>query len=108
MSTSEWQFHSGGIYQGKYINADWRNTAIPQGQLYIGRTYELDVGNVFTGRVTSFNMWDTFLSDSMVALFAQNCRKERGKLFQWINLKDKVIGQLKVMEPSSCMYSVFF
>lgn len=93
-----------GIYQGKYINSSWRNAAIPQGQLYIGRRYELDVENVFTGRITSFNMWNDFLPDSVVTLFAQNCRKERGNLLQWVNLKDNVTGEVKVMEPSSCTY----
>ena len=86
--------------------SQWSNSDIPQGALYIGQKYERQTSLAFTGRITSFNMWQGYLTDSEVALFAQTCRKEQGSLFQWVNLKDKVKGQLKVVEPSSCEYYV--
>ena len=56
------------------------------------------------GRITSFNVWDSYLPDSVVTVFAKDCRKKQGDLFEWVNFKNKINGQLRVLEPSSCKY----
>lgn len=102
--TNELQLFKNGIHQGTYIQSDWSNVLIPRGDLYIGRSFRKDDAQPFIGRITSFNVWDDFLSDSVIALFPLNCRKEQGNLFKWSELKDNVKGLLKLVEPSSCMY----
>lgn len=99
--TKQWKLYKDGILQGEKNEPQWSTNAL-QGILYIGRRYFEDSEQSFAGLITSFNMWNSYLPGSQVALFAQNCRKEQGNVFQWINLKGNVRGQLKVVEPSSC------
>ena len=81
------------------------NKTIPHGILHIGsRPYWPDVTFTFIGRITSLNVWNYYLSEAEVVSIDRNCGQGLGNLFQWINLKEKVDGQVKVLEPSSCKY----
>lgn len=106
-SEGDWAIYKDAILQGEGKEPLFSNGTIPPGTLHIGsRPYSSDVTFAFIGRITSLNVWNYYLSDAEVASIDRNCGQGLGNLFQWIDLKEKVDGQVKVLEPSSCKYEV--
>lgn len=104
-SEGSWAIYKDAILQGEGKQPFFSNKTIPHGILHIGsRPYWSDVTFTFIGRITSLNVWNYYLSEAEVVSIDRNCGQGLGNLFQWINLKEKVDGQVKVLEPSSCKY----
>ena len=104
-SEGNWAIYKDAILQGEGKQPFFANKTIPHGILHIGsRPYWPDATFTFIGRVTSLNVWNYYLSEAEVVSIDRNCGQGLGNLFQWINLKEKVDGQVKVLEPSSCKY----
>lgn len=104
-----WIVSIDGVSQGWKNHSTWPVTHIPPGNgtLMIGQlppSLAADSSKSFFGRITLFNMWKHDREASEVAMLARSCRNDPGNLFSWSTLKDKVYGQLKIIEPSSCTY----
>ena len=73
--------------------------------LRIGGMAKKHSPKLFSGRITQFNMWDHELEEYEITMLARGCISEPGNMIQWSNLRSKIKGELRIVEPSSCMYS---
>lgn len=98
-----------GVSQEWQSHPSWTTDSIPTGgTLMIGQlppSLSGDSSKSFLGRITLFNMWDHTRETSELAMLARGCRNDPGNLFSWNTLRSSAsYGQLKIIEPSSCMY----
>ena len=104
-----WFVSIDGVGQGWKPHPTWPINSIPAaGTLLIGQlppSLSADSSKSFLGRITLFNMWDKTLETSRQAMLARGCRNDPGNLFSWSTLKSNAAnGELKIIEPSSCMW----
>lgn len=107
-----WIVYIDGVSQGWKPHPSWTTDSIqpvpPGATLKIGQlplSLSADSSKSFLGRITLFNMWDHTLETSKLAMLGRGCRDDPGNLFSWSTLKSSAgYGQLKIIEPSSCMY----
>jgi len=97
-----------GVSQERQSHPSWTTDSIPTAAtLMIGQlppSLSGDSSKSFLGRITLFNMWDHTGEASELAMLARGCRNDPGNLFSWNTLKSSAsYGQLKIIEPSSCM-----
>ena len=101
-----------GIFVTEFTKPDWSNQSI-SGDLFIGQNLHQRKGwgttDSFKGRMTSFNMWNYKFSKVEIASLVQNCRSRPGNIFQWhkIIARENLRGEVKLLQPSSCMYDSF-
>ena len=105
-SSKSWTLFSDGVNRGRQTENNWNESLVlSSATLFIGRKPYKDSSKLFSGRITQFNMWDHELEEEKITMLARGCKSEPGNMIQWSNLRSKVEGELRVVEPSSCTYS---
>ena len=105
-SSKSWTLFSDGVNRGRQTKNNWNESLVlSSATLFIGRKPTKDSSKLFSGRITQFNMWDHELEEEKITMLARGCKSEPGNMIQWSNLRSKVEGELRIVEPSSCTYS---
>ena len=105
-SSKSWTLFSDGVNRGRQTENNWNESLVlSSATLFIGRKPYKDSSKLFSGRITQFNMWDHELEEEKITMLARGCKSEPGNMIQWSNLRSKVEGELRIVEPSSCTYS---
>ena len=105
-SSKSWSLFSDGVNRGRQTENNWNESfVLSSATLFIGGKPRNDASKLFSGRITQFNMWDHELEEEKITMLARGCKSEPGNMIQWSNLRSKVEGELRIVEPSSCTYS---
>ena len=105
-SSKSWTLFSDGVNRGRQTENNWNESfVLSSTTLFIGGKPRNDASKLFSGRITQFNMWDHELEEEKITMLARGCKSEPGNMIQWSNLRSKVEGELRIVEPSSCTYS---
>ena len=108
-SSKSWTLFSDGVNRGRQTKNNWNESLVlNSATLFIGRKPIKDSSKLFSGRITQFNMWDHELEEEKITMLARGCKSEPGNMIQWSNLRSKVEGELRIVEPSSCTYSGYY
>ena len=104
--SKSWTLFSDGVNRGRQTENMWRESYVLRLiTLRIGGMRKKHSSKLFSGRITQFNMWDHELEEEKITMLARGCKSEPGNMIQWSNLRSKVEGELRIVEPSSCTYS---
>ena len=104
--SKSWTLFSDGVNRGRQTENTWRESHVLRSiTLRIGGMAKKHSPKLFSGRITQFNMWDHELEEYEITMLARGCISEPGNMIQWSNLRSKIKGELRIVEPSSCTYS---
>ena len=103
--SKSWTLFSDGVNRGRQTESKWRKSYLSGSiTLRIGGMANKDSYKLFSCRITQFNMWDHELEEEKITMLARSCISEPGNMIRWSNLWNKVKGELRFVEPSSCTY----
>ena len=101
----KWELHIDGVSHGQKDNVMPLGQAVFSGvDILIGQN-PFQAGTPaesYVGQITSFNMWNYKWSSLAIASLAESCETQPGNLFQWHSAKDKLHGEVKLLQPLSC------
>ena len=104
--SKSWTLFSDGVNRGRQTENMWRESYVLRLiTLRIGGMRKKHSSKLFSGRITQFNMWDHELKEDEITMLARGCISKPGNMIQWSNLRSKIEGKLRIVEPSSCTYS---
>ena len=104
--SKSWTLFSDGVNRGRQTENMWRESYVLRLiTLRIGGMRKKHSSKLFSGRITQFNMWDHELKEDEITMLARGCISTPGNMIQWSNLRSKIEGELRIVEPSSCTYS---
>ena len=101
---NKWELHIDGVSHGQNGNPVSREV-ISGGDILIGKNpFQAGIAvESYVGQITSFNIWNYKWSSSAIASLAENCETQPGNVFQWHSAKDNLHGEVKLLQPLSCM-----
>ena len=104
--SKSWTLFSDGVNRGRQTENMWRESYVLSPiTLRIGGVPKKHSPKLFSGRITQFNMWDHELEEDEITMLARGCISKPGNMIRWSNLRSKIEGELRIVEPSSCTYS---
>ena len=77
------------------------------GKLVVGQSQEIfgggfTVGESFTGKVASLNIWSTKMANSVIKEKAKSCSHELGNVVAWRTFRHGSHGSAEILSPQSC------
>ena len=104
MGSNTWELHIDGVSHGQEGNP--RSGVVISGEdILIGQNpFQAGIAvESYVGQITSFNIWNYKWSSSAIASLVENCETQPGNVFQWHSAKDNLHGEVKLLQPLSCM-----
>ncbi len=89
--------------------SDWRKTvSVRPGKLIVGQNQavyggEFSLSESFTGKVASFNIWNTKMANSEIMEMARSCSQELGNVIDWRMFRHGIHGDAEIRSPQSCI-----
>ena len=87
----------------------WSQTvSLSPGKVVVGQAQEIYGGGFilkesFTGKIGSFNIWDTKMANSEIKEKAKSCSQELGNVIDWRMFRHGIHGNPELISPQSCV-----
>ena len=87
----------------------WRRTLnVRPGKLVVGQKQSFYGGvfasdDSFTGKVASFNIWNTKMANSEIMKMARSCSQAVGNVIDWRMFRHGIHGDAVILSPQSCI-----
>ena len=88
--------------------SEWRKSlSVKPGKLVVGQNQEdygggFLISESFTGKIASFNMWNTKITNSVLKEKSWSCNQGLGNVIDWRMFRHGIHGDAKILSPQSC------